>query len=410
MDKIIPASFNSSDGGWVTINVAKSGKKLNNPDGSVDISRTGHVWMTIDNGEQKIDVGWSTGNSLKTGGYDNISLNDSEVYDKSTVKSFTASVSEVKFPYLVECINDAPLGKLPGFSSNYNLLTNNCIDFFRTCLDTLDLGGKSMLPHFTPNGNFNSLAKLIDKNFDTADNWGNDWSTETSYSEGLLSPLVIDLNGDGVKTIPDGSIYFDMSNDGVNESVGWVDKSDGFLVYDKNNDGNINSGGKLFGNYSDINGISHFKNGFEALSELDANNDSIISRDDDEWSKVKIWKDGNSNGIVDKNELMSLSDAGIKEINLKYTEEPYIDKYGNRHKEISTVTWSNDETTSIVDVWFKYNSKLTKGNINASTQQEIHKMINSISEFGAENIISSHNQMIPRQDNPVAILATSLDV
>ncbi|WP_052760775.1 MULTISPECIES: hypothetical protein [Photorhabdus] len=332
MDKIIKftPSYYRTDGNYVTVHVAKPGTKLNNPDGTTGTSLTGHIWMTIETSSgQKTDVGWSTGDSLKVGGYDNISLNDSALYDKSTVKSYTTELINPRMSALIDCINKVPLGEFPGFSKNYNLFTNNCITFVKTCLNYVGFNmGNSLLPNFTPSGNYRSLAQMIEKNYNTADEWGDQWTYMNNDSN--LSPLVIDLNGDGVGTIPEGEIYFDMNNDGISDSIGWIDKNDGFLVYDKNNDGKIESGGKLFGNYSEINGENNFKNGFEALSELDSNNDSIISKCDKEWSKLKIWKDENSNGIVDKNELMSLPDVGIKEINLKYQEEFYIDKSGNK--------------------------------------------------------------------------------
>ncbi len=50
------------------------------------------------------------------------------------------------------------------------------------------------------------------------------------------SPLVIDLDGDGVETNKENStVHFDHDNNGFAESTGWVGKDDGLLVRDINN-------------------------------------------------------------------------------------------------------------------------------------------------------------------------------
>ncbi|MDX8000204.1 hypothetical protein FE394_13600 [Xenorhabdus sp. Reich] len=406
---IKPLSPNGQlDRNFVNVNIVPRGTEIKYSSGKTARSMTGHVWMTFEGGgREPIDIGWSTGDSLKEGGYDNITHNDGAIYDRVKVKSFKIQMRYDNAERFVDFVNKAPLGEMKNFSKNYNLFTNNCVDFVREALDYSNSNsGKKLLPFFSPDGNYDNLGDIIDENYKTADKWGEEWADENN--DELPSPLIIDLNRDGVGTIPEGKVNFDINNNGKKESTGWVDKNDGLLVYDKNSDEKIESGARLFGDSSEVNGKSNFKNGFEALSELDSNNDSIISIEDKEWSKLKIWKDGNSNGVVDKNELMSLSDIGIKEINLKYKDELYIDNSGNRHKEISNVIWDNGSITDIVDVWFKVNSKLREENINASTQQEIHKMINSMAEFSSENVSSSNNQIIPRQDNAVTILTTPL--
>lgn len=63
------------------------------------------------------------------------------------------------------------------------------------------------------------------------------------------SPLILDLNGDGVKTtsIFDGSVYFDHDGNGFAEKTGWVSTDDGLLVRDINGNGLIDNGSELFG-------------------------------------------------------------------------------------------------------------------------------------------------------------------
>ena len=65
-----------------------------------------------------------------------------------------------------------------------------------------------------------------------------------------ISPLVLDLDGDGVETtnVNDQWVMFDLDGDGVKNRTGWAGADDGFLVFDRNGDGLINNGREMFGN------------------------------------------------------------------------------------------------------------------------------------------------------------------
>lgn len=108
-------------------------------------------------------------------------------------------------------------------------------------------------------------------------------------------PIIIDLNKDGITgtTALDGTTYFDLDNNGFKEATGWIDKNDGFLVYDRNGNNNIDNGSELFGNktindtkfkYTDKNS----NHGFNTLKEYDLNSDNIIDEKDDIFDKLKI--------------------------------------------------------------------------------------------------------------------------
>lgn len=63
-------------------------------------------------------------------------------------------------------------------------------------------------------------------------------------------PLTLDLNGNGIETVPINAanpVYFDLTGEGVQTSVGWVAPNDGFLVLDRNGNGTIDDGTELFG-------------------------------------------------------------------------------------------------------------------------------------------------------------------
>ena len=87
-------------------------------------------------------------------------------------------------------------------------------------------------------------------------------------AESITSPLVLDLDGDGVETISsEQGVYFDHAGDGFAEKTGWVSPDDGLLAIDLNNDGKIDNGTELFGNNTRLSNGENAANGFEALQE-----------------------------------------------------------------------------------------------------------------------------------------------
>ena len=168
-----------------------------------------------------------------------------------------------------------------------------------------------------------------------------------------VSPLVMDLDGDGVETNEENStVHFDHDNNGFAESTGWVGKDDGLLVRDLNNNGQIDNGTELFGNNSVLSSGEKAANGFEALADLDSNNDGVFNSSDTVWNQVKVWQDANSNGVVDEGELLTLEQANVSGINLDYNSSSTTDDNGNQHNQTGTFIKTDGTTGSIHDVWF----------------------------------------------------------
>ena len=131
-------------------------------------------------------------------------------------------------------------------------------------------------------------------------------------AEAQTSPLVIDLDGDGIETTSmTGGTYFDHDGNGFSEKTAWAGKDDGLLVRDLNNNGQIDNGSELFGNNTVLSNGEKAANGFEALKDLDSNNDGVFNNQDTAWNEVKVWKDTNQNGIVDEGELLTLEQANV---------------------------------------------------------------------------------------------------
>jgi hypothetical protein len=139
----------------------------------------------------------------------------------------------------------------------------------------------------------------------------------------VIDPLVLDLDGDGkVSTVGlNGydSVLFDHDGDGVKTATGWVAENDGLLVIDKNGNGVIDNGLELFGaDYVKQDGTLAM-NGFDALADLDANEDGVVDAEDAAFNQVKVWRDLNQDGISQANELFSLAELGIASIDLGAT-------------------------------------------------------------------------------------------
>ena len=67
-----------------------------------------------------------------------------------------------------------------------------------------------------------NLQKIIDDDLDSP----NDTFPDTTRASTKTSPIVIDLNGDGVKTISrkNSKTYFDLDNNKFAENTSWIEK------------------------------------------------------------------------------------------------------------------------------------------------------------------------------------------
>jgi len=131
---------------------------------------------------------------------------------------------------------------------------------------------------------------------------------------GILSPLVLDLDGDGleVKSRRKSRAHFDMDGNGTSDDTGWVGKNDGFLVIDANGDGRIGSNAEL----SLLGLKADARSSLDALSALDSGQNGQIDAKDARFGELKVWRDRNGNGVTDGGELKTLGDHGIASIDL----------------------------------------------------------------------------------------------
>jgi hypothetical protein len=166
-----------------------------------------------------------------------------------------------------------------------------------------------------------------------------------------ISPLVLDLNGDGIQTLSlaDG-VRFDLGATGHAVRTGWVSDTDGLLVLDRNGDGVINDGSELFGEASILPDGETAAHGYVALKAMDTNGDGVINNQDARWADLQVWTDGNSNGLTDEDELASLDSLGITQLDAQPTATSVANN-GNWVGLISSFEMAG-ETHDMADVWF----------------------------------------------------------
>jgi Ca2+-binding RTX toxin-like protein len=181
-----------------------------------------------------------------------------------------------------------------------------------------------------------------------------DIKEKTRTASNFASPIVLDLDGDGIiRTVGLSSgVNFDHAADGFAERTGWVAPGDGLLVWDRNANGTIDSGRELFGSENVLpNGLKAV-NGFEALKAFDVNGDGVIDASDPVYAQLRVWLDANKDGRSGEGELLTLEEAGVKSINVNYTNSSFIDAQGNAHRQAGSYTTTDGQTRAATDVWF----------------------------------------------------------
>ena len=146
--------------------------------------------------------------------------------------------------------------------------------------------------------NFSENKIISEKKFTRPSPFNNlykfDWHPDLSDAEHapLVDPIVLDLDGDGVKTLSLARRrHFDLDNNGFAEQTAWVDSGDGLLVLDLDGNGRIERGAELFGNHTALGDGTNAADGYAALAQYDDNGDGRIDAGDAIWQQLQVWRD-----------------------------------------------------------------------------------------------------------------------
>jgi hypothetical protein len=173
-----------------------------------------------------------------------------------------------------------------------------------------------------------------------------EFSAEITVEEGEVrssDPITFDLDGDGIELTGYGNgARFDINADGRTDTTAFVTGGDAFLALDRNGNGKIDNGAELFG---DQRGAA---NGYEELAKLDSNGDGVIDKQDEAYEDLVLWKD-NGNGKTEEGELVSLAEAGIESISLRYDNVNEKAAGGNRIAQAASFKRTDGSTGRTVD-------------------------------------------------------------
>ncbi len=173
----------------------------------------------------------------------------------------------------------------------------------------------------------------------------------------MASPLVLDLDGDGIKTTEQNRT-FDLEGDGTAYQISSLGKDDAKLVFDPNNNGVYGESGlELFGNNTDIHGTGKpgdFANGFEALRAYAALHlgEEAVADNVLDASELKALEQNHGLRLNVNGEIKTLSEKGVTEIRLNYDESDKVDEFGNEFRQTTSFV-RNGEEREIVDIWFQ---------------------------------------------------------
>ncbi len=227
-------------------------------------------------------------------------------------------------------------------------------------------------------------------------------SIQTQAFAAMVSPLVLDLNGDGVRTVSvtDG-VQFALGTDGLLRQTGWVSSDDGLLVRDINADGRINDGRELFGTATELSPGVTAVDGFAALSALDSNGDGRITPEDAAFSELAIWKDNDGNGLTGSGELLSLKEAGVAALHLNAKVSTQMDN-GNLLGLVSSYETTDGQQRDLVDVWFRQGA-VVDGGLRSSVSS-LTESLSSYLESGSSNVTAAL-ELPQRHAAPAEMLA-----
>ena len=114
------------------------------------------------------------------------------------------------------------------------------------------------------------------------------------------------------------------------------------FALDHNSNDKIDNGGELFGVDTSKADGTKATDGFDALSDLDSNDDGVFDDKGTRFADVCVWCDLNQDSISQSSELSTLAANNIRSISLSKTSS--TTNLGNGNTQTATVTRTDDTT------------------------------------------------------------------
>ena len=192
------------------------------------------------------------------------------------------------------------------------------------------------------------------------------------------TPIILDLDGNGIQTLSvNAGVNFDLLANGQPVQTGWVGSGDGLLVLDHNRDGSINDGSELFGSSTVLSDGSKAVDGYQALAQLDSNQDGVISIADAQFAKLGVWIDGNADAQTGAGEVKTLAELNIEQLSLKAIVTKDFNN-GNLVGLTSSYQTTDGVTHLAADVWFAVQPAQPS---QASTPTSTNRLAQAIGQF-----------------------------
>ena len=183
-------------------------------------------------------------------------------------------------------------------------------------------------------------------------------------------PLLVQLANDGKPqpislTSAERGVMFDLlgkKNDYKQVQTAWLaeSRSENYFLVLPDANGDVKGIDQLFGDNTlgPDPKRAFAKQGFEALAKHDENRDKVISDEDVVFSKLRLWKDENLDGVAQSTELFTLDQKGVVAIDIfidrkdrRYEER---DVHGNLVKYKSIVVMKDGQYGLVYDLWLRY--------------------------------------------------------
>ncbi|WP_284151103.1 tandem-95 repeat protein [Desulfofustis limnaeus] len=160
------------------------------------------------------------------------------------------------------------------------------------------------------------------------------------------SPVVLDLDGDGVELLALGEEpRFDWNGDGRLDVSGWVGCDDAFLVYDYDADRRVTH----FDEISLVGYVPDAATDLQGLRAFDSNGNSLLDSGDETWASFGTWQDKDGDGLTGEDEFKTLDEQGITAISLE-SDETYHEIEGNHVYGSTSCQMADGSTLTAADV------------------------------------------------------------